>query len=130
LRQAFLQALAGSEALLTTAGNQVLGEAIHFRKPVLALPEDEVLEQELNALALERSGCGRSCPMRGFDAETWRRFESELPELRRGIARFMDRHPRYDGLSATLHLVRRMLRGSARLAPARRSVGQPALGRA
>lgn len=35
----FIRDLAACRAVLSTAGNQLIGEAIHFRKPVLALPE-------------------------------------------------------------------------------------------
>lgn len=43
---AFVRDLAGCRALLGTAGNQSTGEAIHFGKPILALPED-AFEQRL-----------------------------------------------------------------------------------
>jgi len=54
----FIRELAGCKAVLSTAGNQLIGEAIHFRKPILALPED-VFEQQLNARMVERMGIGQ-----------------------------------------------------------------------
>src|SRR5690606_32652307 len=54
---AFVRDLAGCRALLGTAGNQSIGEAIHFGKPILALPED-AFEQRLNASMIERMGVG------------------------------------------------------------------------
>jgi len=42
---------------MSTAGNQTIGEAIHFGKPILALPE-EAFEQRLNAWMIERMGVG------------------------------------------------------------------------
>jgi uncharacterized protein (TIGR00661 family) len=53
----FVRDLAGCRAVLSTAGNQLIGEAIHFGKPVLAMPED-AFEQRLNAHMIERMGVG------------------------------------------------------------------------
>jgi len=55
--EAFVRDLAGCRAVLSTAGNQLLGEAIHFGKPVLALPES-AFEQRLNSYMVERMGVG------------------------------------------------------------------------
>jgi uncharacterized protein (TIGR00661 family) len=55
--EGFVQDLAGCRAVLSTAGNQLIGEAIHFGKPVLAMPED-AFEQRLNAHMIERMGVG------------------------------------------------------------------------
>ncbi|MDB5985704.1 MAG: hypothetical protein JWR16_757 [Nevskia sp.] len=53
----FVRDLADCKAVLSTAGNQLIGEAIHFGKPILALPE-EAFEQRLNAHMIERMGVG------------------------------------------------------------------------
>lgn len=53
----FVRDLAHCKALLSTAGNQTIGEAIHFGKPILAIPE-EAFEQRLNAYVIERMGVG------------------------------------------------------------------------
>jgi uncharacterized protein (TIGR00661 family) len=53
----FIRDLASCRAVLSTAGNQLISEAIHFRKPVMALPEN-VFEQQLNARMVERMGIG------------------------------------------------------------------------
>lgn len=55
--EGFLHDLANCKAVLSTAGNQLIGEAIHFGKPILALPE-EAFEQRLNAYMIERMGVG------------------------------------------------------------------------
>ncbi len=121
----FLASLARSRALLTTAGNQVLGEAIAFGKPVLALPEADVVEQELNALALERSGCGMACAMHRFTPAVWGDFEARRAALLRGLELFWKRHPRYDGLDATLRVIERVARAAAKTRAAARRVPQP-----
>ena len=53
----FIADLAAARAVVSTAGNQLLSEAIHLGKPVLALPDDAV-EQRLNAEAVRRMGVG------------------------------------------------------------------------
>ncbi|SHG86040.1 conserved hypothetical protein [Hydrocarboniphaga daqingensis] len=53
----FINDLAQCRAVISTAGNQLIGEAIHFGKPILALPE-QAFEQRLNACMIERMGVG------------------------------------------------------------------------
>ena len=53
----FVDDLAGCRAVLSTAGNQLIGEAIHLGKPILAMPEP-AFEQRLNAHMIERMGVG------------------------------------------------------------------------
>lgn len=60
----FLEDLATARAVISTAGNQLVGEAAYFGKALLVLPEDTV-EQRMNAAAVERLGLGRSL---SFDA--------------------------------------------------------------
>lgn len=55
--EGFVRDLAHCRAVLSTAGNQLIGEAIHFGKPVLAMPE-KAFEQRLNAHMIERMGVG------------------------------------------------------------------------
>jgi uncharacterized protein (TIGR00661 family) len=54
----FLDDLASCRAVFSTAGNQLVGEAIWLGKPMLVMPEHTV-EQRLNAAAVERLGIGR-----------------------------------------------------------------------
>lgn len=56
-RDTFAEDMAGCKAILSTAGNQLLGEALHFKKPVFCLPED-CFEQRLNAYMVQRMGIG------------------------------------------------------------------------
>ncbi len=55
--EGFVRDLANCRAVLSTAGNQLIGEAIHFGKPILAMPE-KAFEQRLNAYMIERMGVG------------------------------------------------------------------------
>jgi uncharacterized protein (TIGR00661 family) len=54
----FIEDLASCDAVVSTAGNQLVGEALHLRKPVLALPEPRNFEQSVNGHFLEQSGGG------------------------------------------------------------------------
>lgn len=59
LREGFLEDLASCRAVLSTAGNQLMGEAMAYAKPVLVVPEQTV-EQRLNAREIVRMGIGES----------------------------------------------------------------------
>jgi uncharacterized protein (TIGR00661 family) len=75
----FLESLASCRWLLSTAGNQGLGEALAFAKPVLAIPVPGQTEQEYNALALVHSGCGSSVSLEDFHASSIASFLSAVP---------------------------------------------------
>jgi uncharacterized protein (TIGR00661 family) len=71
--EGFVQDLAGCRAVISTAGNQTIGEAIHFGKPILALPED-AFEQRLNAHLIERMGVGMRGDLRRLTPSDVDRF--------------------------------------------------------
>lgn len=54
----FVEDLATCDAVISAAGNQLMGEALHFGKPVLALPERHHYEQRINACFVEQMGAG------------------------------------------------------------------------
>jgi uncharacterized protein (TIGR00661 family) len=108
-RDRFLSQLARGSALLTTAGNQVIGEAIYLHKPVLAFPEPEVLEQELNAAALRLSGFGTAFRLEDFSERVWDGFARALPEYSARMERGANARTGYDGQRAALRAVRRFL---------------------
>jgi uncharacterized protein (TIGR00661 family) len=58
-REGFLEDLASCRAVLSTAGNQLMGEAMAYAKPVLVVAE-ETVEQRLNAREIVRMGIGES----------------------------------------------------------------------
>jgi len=59
---AFIEALRSCTALVCSSGNQLIGEAIHLQKPVLAVPEVGNFEQQINGFFLSRSGGGLAVP--------------------------------------------------------------------
>ncbi|HLV65714.1 MAG TPA: glycosyltransferase family protein [Polyangiaceae bacterium] len=72
--ETFADDLAGARALICTAGNQIVGEALYLGKPVLALPEPNNFEQDINGYFVEQLGAGRSVPLARCDLATVRSF--------------------------------------------------------
>lgn len=70
----FVRDLASCRALVSTAGNQLLGEALALGKPILATPEEGNREQEINAHFLEQSGAGRTATSRELGAPLLQEF--------------------------------------------------------
>jgi uncharacterized protein (TIGR00661 family) len=54
----FVDDLASSRALVCTAGNQLIGEALYLGKPIFAMPERGNFEQAINAHFIAHSGMG------------------------------------------------------------------------
>ena len=69
----FVEHMSSCRAIISTAGNQLVGEAVHLGKPMLVMPECCV-EQRLNAAALERMGFGRQVPHSRFSSQVLREF--------------------------------------------------------
>ena len=103
---AFMVDLASSAALVTTAGNQLVGEALYLEKPVFAVPEPGNFEQCVNAFLLEREGVGVSAGADEVQAERIKRFLDELEGYRGRIE-----PGRFVGNAATLAALERYLHG-------------------
>jgi len=76
----FVQDLASCRAVFATAGNQLIGEAIHFGKGMLLLPEQS-LEQRLNARFVQQWGIGRQVSPGELSTELFREFLAGSAEL-------------------------------------------------
>jgi uncharacterized protein (TIGR00661 family) len=76
--RAFLEDLASCRAVISTAGNQLVGEAMQFGKPLLALPEASV-EQRMNAAAIARLSLGEWIEPEGLTPELIRAFLERVP---------------------------------------------------
>lgn len=77
----FLRHLASCDMLISTAGHQLLSEAIYYQKPVLAIPED-VVEQRLNASELERLGVGEQAALYTLTTERIQAFLAQKETYR------------------------------------------------
>ena len=71
LGEHFLHDLAACKLALSTAGNQLIGEAFYFGKPVLVLPEPNHIEQQVNAHLLRFTGGGDWMPRDKFNRDTF-----------------------------------------------------------
>lgn len=81
----FLEDLVTCKGLITTAGNQLVGEALAVGKPVLALPEHGNYEQQINGFFVERTGAGLTSASRSLDNKTLHQFTDRLAEFRSNI---------------------------------------------
>lgn len=115
----FIEDLATCRALVTTAGNQLVGEALFLGKPVLALPERGNHEQAINGHFLETSGGGRAMDPGLISGPAVDAFMRNLDEFRyRGDV------ARLHGNPAAWAAVRKHLQGEKPLLP-RRPFGIP-----
>jgi uncharacterized protein (TIGR00661 family) len=86
----FLEDLAACRAVISTAGNQLVGEALFLHKPLLVIPECCV-EQRMNARAVERLGIGRKIDIPKFTLQVLRDFLKRLDGYRERMGgRFRD----------------------------------------
>ncbi|MFO0839670.1 MAG: glycosyltransferase family protein [Phycisphaerae bacterium] len=118
----FIEDMAGCRAVISTAGNQLVGETMHLGKPILVMPEDCV-EQRLNAAAVERMGIGRRVDFLRLTPDFIRRFLKDEQRFVESIAR-----QRRDGRREAIDAIEQCLRElsasptSAAPSPARRPV--------
>jgi uncharacterized protein (TIGR00661 family) len=109
----FVADLAAADALISTAGNQVVGEALHLGKPVLAMPEAGNYEQYINGFFLERSGAGVSVALPSLDAPRIGAFLDRLADYRAAI-----RPERLNGLPRAIEVIEATLDETSRAAAA------------
>jgi uncharacterized protein (TIGR00661 family) len=100
----FLEDLAGCRAVISTAGNQLVGEAIYLGKPVLVFPESCV-EQRMNALAVKNLGIGMRASFHQFTPRTIGKFLSRLDEFAANVRQLRGR----DGLPEALRTIDQFL---------------------
>lgn len=76
--QRFVNDLASCAALVSAAGNQLLGEALYLGKPVFAIPEEMHHEQQINACFLKQMGAGNWCTLESFALDPLQKFLTQL----------------------------------------------------
>ena len=109
----FLEDLASCRAVISTAGNQLVGEALFLQKPLLVLPE-RCVEQRMNALAIERLGIGQKMRPHEFTLPALRNFLDRLDGYRQRMAgRFRDGLP--EALAAIDQFLAELVPWSARI---------------
>ena len=119
----FLEDLATSSALITTAGNQLVGEALYLEKPVFAVPEPNNREQEINAHFVRTMGVGEASSAAALSMARLSSFMEKSPFYRARINR-----QRICGNTVTARIIEDHL--SATFAPeARRLIPAPIVSR-
>ncbi|MEJ2156161.1 MAG: glycosyltransferase family protein [Desulfobacteraceae bacterium] len=83
--EGFLNDLAGSKGVMATAGFTLITEALHLQKPYLALPMAGQFEQAINAVFLDKLGCGVN--MNRVTSSGIGDFLYRLPEFQTALAR-------------------------------------------
>lgn len=78
----FVDDLASCAALVSAAGNQLLGESLFLGKPVFAIPEEMHHEQQINACFLKQMGAGNWTTLESFSLAPLEKFLSNLDEHR------------------------------------------------
>ena len=78
----FVNDLASCAALVSAAGNQLLGEALFLGKPVFAIPEEMHHEQQINACFLKQMGAGDWTTLEAFASGPLTKFLAHLDEYR------------------------------------------------
>jgi uncharacterized protein (TIGR00661 family) len=112
----FLADLASCRAVVGTAGNQLVGEALHFGKPVFVMPEGTV-EQRVNAAAVERAGIGMQLPHDRLTPDLLRMFVARETIFLGNMRRRGARDGRVEALAALEGFAAEVARGDRR--PAR-----------
>ena len=84
--EAFLHDLATCHSVIATAGFTLMSEAMCLEKPCLALPMTGQFEQQVNAMFLERSGCGLNA--RRANVDMLQTFFSRHAEFKRALQEY------------------------------------------
>ena len=112
----FVEDLAGCRALVSAAGNQLIGESLHLGKPLLVLPERAHSEQLINSSFLAAMGCGDFAPLEEVTPARVREFLDNLGSYAPGLASVAGR---IDGTPDVLRVISHRLAASAEAAGAR-----------
>jgi uncharacterized protein (TIGR00661 family) len=106
----FVADLAACTALVSAAGNQLIGEALHFGKPLLVLPERAHAEQMMNAHFLRTMGCGDFEAVEQVGRERIRAFLAVRERFTAGLAGVAGH---MDGTPEVLRVIERRLQRGA-----------------
>jgi uncharacterized protein (TIGR00661 family) len=106
--ETFVEDLATSAGVVAGAGNQLLGEAMFFRKPVLAIPERKHHEQRINAHFLKQMGGGDSVFVENLQPSDTQQFLNRLETYRQNIGQ--SSHS-FDGTESALREIEAFLNG-------------------
>ena len=104
--RAFVADLTACRGLVSAAGNQLIGEALHLGKPLLVLPERAHSEQMMNSHFLRSMGCGDFCLLEEVTPGVVRAFVDGLDRFAAPLAAVAGR---MDGTDDVLRVIRHRL---------------------
>ena len=109
--QRFVEDLAGCRCLVSAAGNQLIGEALHLGKPMLVLPERAHSEQLMNSHFLASMGCGEFHLLEDISPQRVQAFLGRLESFHPALASVRGR---MDGTDDVLRVIDHRLAQRAR----------------
>ena len=115
--QGFVEDMARSTAIFSTAGNQLVAEALHLGKPMFVMAENTV-EQRTNARAIERIGFGRAIEHEHVTSRAIQGFLAEVGRYRDN-ARKLARDGTEEAAGALLRFAGDLSKGRSGRAPLR-----------
>jgi len=102
----FVEDLAACRCLVSAAGNQLIGEALHLGKPLLVLPERAHSEQLMNSHFLAAMGCGAFTLLEDVTGDHVRSFLAGLDRFAPALAAVRGR---MDGTDEVLRVIEHRL---------------------
>ncbi len=102
----FVDDLAACRCLISAAGNQLIGEALHLGKPMLVLPERAHSEQLMNSHFLQSMGCGEFTYLEEVNRDRVRTFMAGLDRFAPALAAVRGR---MDGTDDVLRVIQHRL---------------------
>ncbi len=84
----FLEHLRTCAAVVCGSGNQLIGEALYLRKPILAIPEKGNFEQEINGYFLADTGGGITLSDDRIEPNTVAQFVERRSDYQTALGRF------------------------------------------
>jgi len=82
----FYEEFASCKAVITNGGFTLIGEALHFNKPILSIPVKKQFEQTLNAIYLDKLGYGEF--HKDLNKQVIEKFLSNLDEYSKNLEKY------------------------------------------
>ena len=107
----FMEDLLSCRAVIHTAGNQLIGESLYLGKPILAIPETNNIEQEINGYYLEQSGFGMSCRFDKLSSDKPKEFISKIESFEIAIQNSQKNRiaKRLNGVPDTIKVINKVI---------------------
>jgi uncharacterized protein (TIGR00661 family) len=102
----FVEDLANCHAVISAAGNQLIGEALHLGKPMFVLPERAHGEQSMNSFFLREMACGDFEYLENVTLEQVKSFLGNLDQYRVPLGKVVGQ---MDGTETVLEIVQRWM---------------------